>query len=196
MTALSASTADATTLPQMLRQAVAQHSGVAMRVQRDGALLETSFAELSLAAREIAGGLIGLGVRPGDRVAILGGTRPEWTVADCGALSAGATVVPVYHTNSPEECRYVLGHSEARVLICEDGEQLAKVASVRADLPALEHVFTMVPADGAPSLADLRAAGDPDAAGAVEVAPGDAATIVYTSGTTGPPKGCVLTHAN
>ena len=196
MTALSASTADATTLPQLLRQAVAQHSGVAMRVQRDGALRETSFAELTLAAREIAGGLIGLGVRPGDRVAILGATRPEWTMTDCGALAAGATVVPVYHTNSPEECRYVLGHSDARVLICEDGEQLAKIASVRADLPALEHVVTMVPADGVPSLADLRAAGDPDAAGAVEVAPGDAATIVYTSGTTGPPKGCVLTHAN
>jgi long-chain acyl-CoA synthetase len=115
-------------------------------------------------------------------------------VADCGALCAGATVVPVYHTNSPEECRYVLAHSEATVLICEDGDQLQKIE--RSELPDLEHVFTMLPVAGAPSLDDLRTAGDPADAETVTVAPESAATIVYTSGTTGPPKGCVLTHAN
>ncbi|MGZ8649370.1 MAG: AMP-binding protein, partial [Solirubrobacteraceae bacterium] len=167
-----------------------------MRVRRGDAWSETPFAELGAAAREIAGGLIALGVRPGDRVAILGSTRPEWTLADCGALCAGATVVPVYHTNSPEECQYVLAHSAARVLICEDAAQLAKVETVRDRLPALEHVFTMLPADGARSLSELRAIGEPVDIGTVPVAPADAATIVYTSGTTGPPKGCVLTHAN
>ena len=196
MTVLSSPTAAATTLPQLLLEAVERHAGAAMRVRRGDAWQETTFAELGAAAREIAGGLIALGVRPGDRVAILGSTRPEWTLADCGALCAGATVVPVYHTNSPEECQYVLAHSAARVLVCEDAAQLAKVESVRDRLPALEHVFTMLPADGARSLSDLRAIGEPVGVGMVPVAPADAATIVYTSGTTGPPKGCVLTHAN
>jgi long-chain acyl-CoA synthetase len=196
MTILPAATTQATTLPQVLRQAVAKHDGTAMRVPRDGAMHDISFRELAARAQEIAGGLIALGIQPGDRVAILGSTRPEWTIADCAALSAGATVVPVYHTNSPEECAYVLSHSGARVLICEDAEQLRKIESVRAELPELEHVFTMVPVEGAPSLADLQAAGDPADAAVVDVAPSDPATIVYTSGTTGPPKGCILTHAN
>jgi long-chain acyl-CoA synthetase len=191
MTTLSPSAPDATTLPQVLRGAVAQHDGIAMRIRRDGVVHDTSFAELATRAQEIAGGLVALGVRPGDRVAILGSTRPEWTIADLGALGAGATVVPIYHTNSPEECAYVLSHSGSRVLICEDAEQLRKIETVRSQLPDLEHVFTMLPVDGAPCLADLR--GD---AAIVEVAPDDAATIVYTSGTTGPPKGCMLTHAN
>jgi long-chain acyl-CoA synthetase len=198
---LDAVAADRATLGRLLLSAADRHHGTAMRVPRDGAFQHTTFGELGSAAREIAAGLIELGVRPGDRVAILGSTRPEWTLADCGALCAGATVVPIYHTNSPEECRYVLEHSEATVLICEDAAQLEKIARIRGDLPALAHVFTMLPVDGMPSLDDLRAAGDGVAGGAVadavaQVSAQDPATIVYTSGTTGPPKGCVLTHAN
>jgi long-chain acyl-CoA synthetase len=205
MTAISPSAntfaTDTATLPQLVLRATARHTGPATRVRRDGALLDTTFAELGSAAREIAGGLIALGVQPGDRVAVLGSTRPEWTVADCGALCAGATVVPVYHTNSPEECAYVLAHSGTRVLICEDAVQLAKIERVRGELPALEHVFTMLPVGGAASVADLRARAVDAPDGAVDravakVAGTDAATIVYTSGTTGPPKGCVLTHDN
>jgi long-chain acyl-CoA synthetase len=186
----------ATTLPDALLPSLDRHRGVAMRVRRAGAVRETTFSDLAIGAREIAAGLIAHGIAPGDRVAILGNTRPEWTLADFGAICAGATVVPVYHTNSPEECAYVLAHSEARLLICEDAGQRDKVESVRAQLPALERVFTMEQTAGSPSLDDLRAAGRSRELPRIELAPDDAATIVYTSGTTGPPKGCVLTHAN
>ena len=76
-------------------------------------------------------GLIELGVEKGDKVAILANTRPEWTYFDFAALTAGATVVPIYQTNSPDECQYVLENSDAKVVIVEDDEQLAKIAAVR-----------------------------------------------------------------
>jgi long-chain acyl-CoA synthetase len=192
----------ARTLVQMVLNATATHEGPALRYARDGEWVELSYAELGEAVREIARGLIALGVLPGDRVSILSGTRPEWTLADLGALCAGAVVAPIYHTNSPEECRYVLEHAGSRLVFCEDAEQAAKVAEVRHLCPALEYVVTF---DGsgeeAMSLAQLRAHGesvDPatldDIARVIE--PDDMATIVYTSGTTGPPKGCVTTHGN
>jgi long-chain acyl-CoA synthetase len=160
------------------------------------------YPALGRAVREIAGGLAALDIDVGARVSILAGTRPEWTLADFGALCAGATVVPIYHTNSPEECAYVLGHSEARAVVCENPAQAAKVAQVRDRCPALEHVVLMEgEADGAVSLEEVRRRGAAAPAGLCEerlaaVGPEDVATIVYTSGTTGPPKGCVVTHAS
>ena len=194
-------TTGARTLGQMFLGSAARNDTVALRWKQDGAWHDLSYADFAAAAREIAGGLIGLGIAPGDRVAILANTRSEWTLADAGALCAAATVVPVYHTNSPEECRYVLDHSEARAIFCEDEEQLAKVEQVRGELPQLEHVILLTgEAPGAITLDALRADGVSRAAAAdarvARVKPEDLATLVYTSGTTGPPKGCMLTHAN
>jgi long-chain acyl-CoA synthetase len=161
-----------------------------------------SYAELGRAIREIAGGLAALGIERGDHVAILAGTRPEWTLADLGALSAGATVVPIYQTNSPEECEYILAHAAVRAVFCEDAGQVAKVAQVRERCPALEHVIVFDgDAPGAVSLAELRASGAASGEAVVaqrlaHVGPRDVATIVYTSGTTGPPKGCVVSHSS
>jgi long-chain acyl-CoA synthetase len=161
-----------------------------------------SYAEVGSAVREIAAGLAALGIEAGDRVAILSATRPEWTLADYGALAAGAVVVPIYHTNSPEECAYVISHSGARAIFCEDAAQLAKVEAVRDECPDLEFIVLMRgTAPGTTALDALRRLGRDGAATVAEqrlsrVTPEDAATIVYTSGTTGPPKGCVTTHAN
>jgi long-chain acyl-CoA synthetase len=186
----------ARTLGEVALGAARRHKGIALR--KPGSP-DVGYEELGRAVREIAGGLAALGVEPGDRVGILGGTIPEWTLADFGALCAGATVVPVYHTNSPEECEYVLSHAGVKVLILEDAKQAAKIAEVRANLPELERIIVMTgTADDALTLAELRAraAGDVADERVAAVAPDDPATIVYTSGTTGPPKGCVLTHAN
>jgi len=177
---------------------------VAVKLKRDGAWQDVTVGEVAAIAREIALGLVDLGVRPGDRVSILCRTRPEWTYCSFGATEAGTCVVPIYPTNSPEECEWVLSDSGARVVICEDAAQVAKIAEVRARLPALEHVV-VIDADGAPTdaiaLADLRARGGHGDPGEIDrriaaVKHDDPYTIIYTSGTTGPPKGCVLTHGN
>jgi long-chain acyl-CoA synthetase len=188
-------------LADMVLSVTERHAGVALRFPDDGGWAEWSYAELGRRVRELARGLIALGVEPGDPVAVLGSTRPEWTLTDCAILVAGGTVVPVYHTNSAEECRYVLEHSGARAVICEDAAQVAKVAAIRDACPELRDVIGMAPVDGVLSLEGLAGRGaEVDPAELEErrraIDPAGVATIVYTSGTTGPPKGCELSHDN
>ena len=153
-------------------------------------------------AKPLGLGLVALGVEKGDRVSILGNTRPEWTYFDYAALSIGATVVPIYQTNSPEECAYVLENSDAKVVVVEDSEQLAKVREVRAGLPQLEHVVMMEgDAEGVISMEALAAQGASVDDAVFQqridaVTSDDICTFIYTSGTTGPPKGCVISHGN
>ena len=178
--------------------------GPALRFKRDGDWTDLSYAEMGEAAAEIAAGLIELGVEAGDRVCILGNTRPEWSLSDLGIASAGAVSVPVYPTNSPEECEWVAGNSGAKAIICENVDQVDKIAKVQGNLPDLETIIAMDPKgllERAVDLDNLRHIGRDVDRAAVEqriagVNPDDAYTFVYTSGTTGPPKGCVLTHGN
>jgi long-chain acyl-CoA synthetase len=193
--------ARASTLGQMLLDATASFGGVALQFPRDGQTARITYPELGQICREIAGGLIALGIEPGDRVAILGLTSANWTLADCGSLCAGAVVTPIYHTNSPEECAYVLGHSEARLLFCDDAAQAAKIDQIRERCPALQQVVTFEPVAGAITLDELRERGAGIATERMHervaaTDPDDVATLVYTSGTTGPPKGCMLSHEN
>src|SRR5215213_7809596 len=109
-------TPPARTLATLVLDAAARFSGPAMRYPEGDRWLQTSYPQLGADARALAKGLIALGVKPGDRVAILSNTRAEWTLADFAGICAGAVVVPVYQTNSPEECEYVLDHSGASVL--------------------------------------------------------------------------------
>jgi long-chain acyl-CoA synthetase len=173
----------------------------AVRHKADGGWRDLTFAEVGKIAREIGLGLVDLGVVAGDRVSILCQTRPEWTYADFAIAMTGAVVVPIYPTNSPEECEWVIGNSDAVAVVCEDASQVAKVAQVRDRLPSLQHVISIEPADGAIGLDELRERGRARDAADLEgrwsaVTPDDPYTIIYTSGTTGPPKGCVLTHGN
>jgi long-chain acyl-CoA synthetase len=186
----------------MLLHACERHRGVALHYRRDARTVSIGYPEFGAIATEIARGLMAVGIDSGDRVAILGATCADWTLADYGGLCAGAVIAPIYHTNSPEECAYVLGHSGARLVFCEDAAQAAKIAQVRDRCPSLEHVVLFTgEADGALSLAQLREAGGGVPADAVParlaaIEADDLATLVYTSGTTGPPKGCMLSHAN
>jgi long-chain acyl-CoA synthetase len=179
-----------------------RHGGVALRYKEKADWREVPYREFVRSARYIARGLIAVGVEPGERVCILSDTRPEWTIADAGSLCAAAVVAPIYHTNSPEECEYVLRHSEARVVFCEDESQLAKIGQVRNRCPDLRHVVAFRGAGaGTLSIQQLieLGRGIPDEevdARVAAVRPDDLASLVYTSGTTGPPKACMLTHAN
>jgi long-chain acyl-CoA synthetase len=174
----------------------------AVRHKRGDEWVDVSYAEVGEIVRELALGLIELGVGPGDRVCILADTRPEWTYASLAISAAGGVVVPIYPTNSPRECQWVAGDSEARVVVCDSPDQAAKIEQVRGDLPALEHaVLIEGEAEGALTFDELRERGRGGDAGALDerrqdVDGDDAYTIIYTSGTTGNPKGVVLTHAN
>ena len=192
-----------TTIADLLPRAVeAYGSAPAVMYKEGGEWLTKSFDEVGETVRGLSLGLIDLGVAKGDKVSILANTRPEWTYFDFAALSAGATVVPIYQTNSPEECHYVLENSDAKVVVAEDAEQLAKITAVRGRLPKLEHVILMEgEAEGTISAAELtqRGAGRDVAEWEQRyssVTPDDVCTFIYTSGTTGPPKGCVITHGN
>jgi len=167
--------------------------------------VDASYTELGEAVKEVALGLVDLGIQPGDKVSILAHTRPEWTHACFGILTAGGTLVTIYQTNSPEECQYVLEHSDSRAIFAEDGDQLAKVREVEDRCPQLEHVIVMDAAGAdlgdALSLEQLRERGrardDSEWEARYQaVTPEDICLYIYTSGTTGPPKGCLLSHAN
>ncbi|MGW2863487.1 AMP-dependent synthetase/ligase [Streptomyces sp. SDr-06] len=167
----------------------------------DGGWASVTYAELRDTVRRTARGLLSLGIGRGDRVAILAETRPEWTYAHLACLAVGAVVVPVYPTAGDEEATWVLADSAAKAVVCEGPREAARVEGLRGKLPALAHVLLMtgVPEGSAVPLASLSADAVPLAdlaARSASVRPQDDAELVYTSGTTGPPKGCRLTHGN
>ena len=192
-----------TTLADLLPRAAQIYGGApAVRFKQDDRWVSRSFEEVRDTVRSLALGLIDLGVEKGDKVSILGNTRPEWTYFDFAALSIGAIVVPIYQTNSPEECQYVLENSDAKVVVVEDDEQIEKIRKVRDRLPLLEQVVRMSgSSDDALAVEDVVARGAGRDAAEWEqrysaVTREDICTFIYTSGTTGPPKGCVISHGN
>jgi long-chain acyl-CoA synthetase len=198
-------TTGSTTIADLMRRAAEKYSDrPAVRHKTEDGWRDVSFSEVGEIVSEIGRGLLELGIEPGDRVSLLCNTRPEWTYADFAISSAGAVVVPIYPTNSPEECEWVAGNSGSRAVVCEDASQVAKIVAVRDRLPELEHIVVIVPGGDtadAVTLDELRERGRSRDPGELEaranaVTKDDPYTFIYTSGTTGPPKGCVLSHGN
>ncbi|HEU4570169.1 MAG TPA: long-chain fatty acid--CoA ligase [Gemmatimonadales bacterium] len=179
---------------------------VVMRRKVDGRWTDISYRQLADQVRETSWGLAEIGVRPGDRVAILAENRPEWAVADLACLTARCTDVPIYPTLPARQVEYVLRDSGAVAICVSTQAQCDKILEVKAELPALRHIIAFDPAiSGADviSLAEVQARGRAsgrDAAAwraeALAATPDEVATFIYTSGTTGDPKGVMLTHGN
>ena len=161
--ASSSKTTGSRTMADLLGLAVERDPNlIAVRYKKDGAWHDVTLAEVGEITSEIGRGLIALGVGQGDRVSILCNTRPDWTYADFGITRAGGVVVPIYPTNSPEECEWVAGNSESVAIFCEDASQVAKIVEVRDNLPNLKHIIVIDPAGDvadAISVDDLRAKG-------------------------------------
>ena len=149
------------TLADLLPLSAELYGGApAVRFKQGDKWVDRSFDQVQETVRSLSLGLIDLGVVKGDKVSILANTRAEWTYFDFAALSAGAVVVPIYQTNSPEECQYVLENSDAKVVVVEDDEQMEKIRAVRDQLPLLEQVVRMTgSSDDAISLEDLASRG-------------------------------------
>jgi long-chain acyl-CoA synthetase len=177
---------------------------VAQKHKVDGEWRDITFAELGDVVSEVARGLIDLGIEPGERVSMLCTTRIEWPWCSFAISAAGAVVVPIYPTNSPEECAWVAGNSESAAIICEDATQVAKIEAIRDQLPSLRHIIVVEDGDagaGTVGLSELRERGrtrpqEELDARVRSVTKDGPYTFIYTSGTTGPPKGCVLSQGN
>ena len=185
-------------LTDMLASNVAEHGDeVGLRVRRNGQWRDVTWKEFAAQVAGVAKGLIAAGVEPGDRVALQAKTRYEWTVLDFAIWTAGAAVVPIYETSSPDQVGWILADSGATVVVVERDDHAAAVESVRDQAPGLRSVHVID--DGA--LDQLTHAGKdvPDSELEARRATLNAeslATLIYTSGTTGRPKGCELTHGN
>lgn len=201
--------ADPNTLPEVFEFIGRVHARPdLLNFKRDGRWIPISSAEVLQRARWIAAGLYSLGVRRGDRVAILSESRPEWTLVDAGCIFLGAIDVPIYPTLTPAQVQYILKDSGARVLLLANEAKLREIEPVLSNCPNVEHliVFEKDPdsKSTAISLAQLETRGQACARQQREVLrelelqakPDDLATIIYTSGTTGEPKGVMLTHGN
>jgi long-chain acyl-CoA synthetase len=218
VTSLHNALQDATiTIPQLLRQrAGLDGDRLALREKEHGIWKRYSWSHYYVTARLVALGLMSLGIKPGDRVAIAGEDTPEWFYADLGIQMIGAIAVGIYPTNPWVELQYIVRHCGARVVVTGDQEQTDKVLDALADdgLPALEAIVCidmkglrhyrqkqLMSFEALCELGNSYALAQPDANATLDrltdqASPDDVCILVYTSGTTGPPKGAMLTHRN
>lgn len=200
-----------TTIPSQLRLHASERGDRPAYFHKvDGEWRPTTWRRLDEQVREVAAALIARGFEPGDTVGILGSNRPEWTLGALAAMTAGGAPVGIYTTSSPEQVGYIVDHAGCRALLVENWEQWARLEGLRGELPKLETVVAMEPGEPPGELADDPRASswqaflghaDPASERVLDeriesIDPDQLATLVYTSGTTGPPKGAMLSHAN
>lgn len=183
-------------------------SATAVKFKDSNSWQELSWDELYQRVISVTSGLSKLGIQKGDRVCIFSKTSYQWTIADMAILSCGAISVPIYETNLPSQAEYILNNSEAKVVFVSDENQYKKILSIKDNLTHLEQIiFFSAPVnfkseDGVYSWEELVLLADKESGEKVfqknleEIFLEDHATYVYTSGTTGPPKGVIMTHGN
>jgi len=198
------------TLTQLFFTTVDRHAGLpaAFRSKVGGAWVSITHRDALERVQAISLGLRELGIKPGDKVAILSENRPEWSLSDYACLCARATDVPIYPTLPAKQTEYILNDSEAVAVFCSTVSQVNKVLEVKGNLSRLKHVIVFDGAaaaqrPGVLSFADLEAKGRAAVPRhpqwkqeALTAQPDDLATLIYTSGTTGDPKGVMLSHHN
>ena len=195
------------TLSRLFLNTCRVHSKPALFLAKlEGSYAPISTAEAETRVRELSLGFRELGLRPGDKAVILSENRPEWVMTDLAIICAGGVTVPIYTSLLPEQIKYIINDSDARIVVCSNRELWLKVEAVRGELPGVRH-FVMIDEEepaGILTLGEIRGKGkraaeaDPGLfeRNALAVQPADLASIIYTSGTTGPPKGVMLSHAN
>jgi long-chain acyl-CoA synthetase len=173
---------------------------------KDGSVWKpVTWGEHQETCKKISKSLMALGIEKDDKVNILSWTRLEWIQVDMATVSIGAVTVGIYHSSLADDCAYIINHSDAVVLIVENQDQLDKISKVRNNLPHLKHIVII---DGAPSGAEgvmtwqefmskgMNVTDDKFLGRTAEIQPGNVASLVYTSGTTGIPRGAMITHEN
>ncbi|HEY6092408.1 MAG TPA: long-chain fatty acid--CoA ligase [Gemmatimonadales bacterium] len=196
------------TLTQLFFTTIDRHASLpaAFRSKVGGAWIGITHRQALDRVQAISLGLRELGIKPGEKVAIVSENRPEWALADYACLCTRTADVPIYPTLTAKQTEYILRDSESVAVFCSSAAQVDKVLEVKAGLPGLKHIIAFdagAARPGVTALADLEAKGRAASGAhgdwkqqALNVEPDDLATLIYTSGTTGDPKGVMLTHHN
>ena len=186
------------TIPRLWREAAARNSGTAYLVEEADGWREVSWDEAAERVDLLANGLLARGVQKGDAFGLLARNTVEWALLDFALAHVGAVGAAIYANSSPRDAQYVLEHSEAVGVVCEDDAQRQKVETGGATLPSLRHVLTFadLPAleDEGRAYREAHPEALDEAVAAIDEE--DLFTFIYTSGTTGPPKGCMIRHRN
>lgn len=198
-----------TTINALIQESVAkQGERTALRYKEAKVFKDISYNELAKRVEDLASGLTALGIVKGDRVALLSENRPEWAISDLAVLAIGGIVIPLYPTLPAQQIAFIVRNSGAKALIVSDSKQLKKAIAARQDTPDLELLIAIEPGtvseeDQVQTFAGIVELGQKEPLGAdrfgamwKSVQSDDVASIVYTSGTTGDPKGAMLTHGN
>lgn len=197
-------------VPDMLRRNAGKFKdGLALKYRKQSSFVTLTYSAYYERALMAARGLMKVGVKAGDKIAILSENRAGWVIADMGILCTGASTVPIYPTNTAENIEYMINHSGAKIVFVSGKFQYSKLLKVRESMPGLELVISFERFLGSPALpvttfyqlSEIDSPITPEEKEEIEVAidkiqPGDVLTLIYTSGTTGIPKGVMLSHNN